>query len=89
MPMTAMTAAKLTPVLVAMALSALWVDARYLHAADFKTYSIDRYEEKIEEYESKIAYLQSLPVLTPNQKVDLLKAKNRREKYLRKLERKK
>jgi len=94
MPMTTATISKgLAAAVASLSLLAAY-DSTLVHASDFKALKTivmenrtDRLEEKIEELENDIAILESMPVLKPFEKQSLLKAKNRREKYLRKLER--
>lgn len=68
-------------------------DNTLVHASDFDVLKgividnrIDRLEESIENLESVIARLESKPTLAPHERETLIRAKNRRAKYLRKLD---
>ena len=94
MPATSMTIYKtLAGVVVLLPLLTLY-DSTLVHSSDFEALRkvvlenrTDRLEEKVEELENDIALLESRPSLEQYEKQALIKMKNRREKYLRKLDR--
>ncbi len=94
MPMTTATISKgLAAAVASLSLLAAY-DSTLVHASDFKALTnlviedrIDRLEESIEELENDIAVLESRTDLKPFERQTLIKMKNRKAKYLRKLSR--
>lgn len=78
---------------MSMAPAFAWVDARYAKADDFNTFivqymddAVTRYEEKVEELSESIRVLEGIASRTVPQERILLQKKDRKEMYLRKID---